>query len=112
MSHLPDPAKVRITWFEHVEPSGEDAMHLEISSAYTFVTAQSRGSSGLQNGKRLRCGYRCLACLSASDDLILLVPQRVQPGICAEKKLDRARAHVVAPCIKLGCALVCVAVHC
>ena len=111
MGHLPDPAKVRITWFEHVEPSGEDAMHLEISSAYTFVTAQSRGSSGLQNGNWLRCGYCCLACSSASDDLILPVPQRVQPGIWTGKKLDCARAHVVAPCIKLGCALVYVAVH-
>ena len=86
-------------------------MHLEISSAYTFVTAQSRESSGLQNGNRLRCVYLCLACLTASDDLILPVPQRVQPGIWTGKKLDCARAHVVAPCIKLGCALVYVAVH-
>lgn len=87
-------------------------MHHEISSAYIFVTAQSRESSGLQNGNRLRCVYLCLACLTASDDLILPVPQRVQLGICAEKKLDYARDHVVAPCTKLGCALVRVAMHC
>lgn len=87
-------------------------MHHEISSAYIFVTAQSRESSGLQNGNRLRFVYLCLACLTASDDLILPVPQRVQLGICAEKKLDYARDHVVAPCTKLGCALVHVAIHC